>query len=348
MTGKVDDRVAVIVPNYNKAKTLRECLAAVYAQSYPISEVVVVDDASTDGSGDIARDFACTLIEQPNNRGVSAARNAGAAATDADLLFFVDSDIALAPDAVANAVRTLREAADRVMVYGIYDAEPLVDDGPVERYRTLFEHFWRRRAVGRPTATMFSLSLVPRTVFLGVGGLDEQLRHGEDIEFGTRLPAGYRTVMTDAVVGRHDDVDRLLPYLWEQFDRANNPQVLLKTWPRRHVGATGVRTHMMSAAGLLLTAGTLLALAVAALAPWLLVLVPLLLAGFLWANREFLRFAWQRKGVRFAVFAIGMHLLLHAAAGLGSALGLARAGTTILWQAGRRTRVDAHAQEVHL
>jgi hypothetical protein len=330
MAGAAHERVAVIVPNYNKAKTLRLCLDAVYAQAHPVAEVVVVDDASTDGSRDIARDFPCRLIEQPHNRGVSAARNAGATATDAPLLFFVDSDIALAPDAIANAVRTLRAEPDRVMAYGIYDAEPLVDDGPVERYRILFEHFWRRRAAGLRTATMFSLSLIPRDTFLRVGGLDEDLRDGEDLEFGTRLPAGHQAVLTDTVVGRHDDVDRLLPFLWEQFDRANNPAMLRKTWSRRSTGAAGTRMYMLSPAGLLLTAFTMLALAGGVLAPWPLALLPPLLAGFLWVNREFLLFARRRKGIGFAAFAAGMHMLFHASAGLGATLGFLRAAAGAL------------------
>lgn len=330
------DEVAVIVPNYNKAKTLRACLESVYGQTHRPAEVIVVDDASTDASPDIARDFPCTLLTRPVNRGAAAARNAGAGASRAPLLFFLDSDIALAPDAVANAVRILRSDPGIGLVQGIWDAEPLIDDGPVEVYRLLHEHFWRRRTVGRPTATMFSLSLLPRDAFEVAGGLDEELRSGEDVEFGTRLPARYTTVVTDTVIGRADDVDRLLPFLWEQLSRAANADVLLKTWSRRRTGAAGTRMYMMSPAGLLLAMAVGLVLTGGILRPGSLVALPVLLGGFIWVNRDFLRFVRHRRGPRFTAYAAGMHLLFYASAGLGAATGLAIAGVTVLGRTVRR------------
>src|SRR6266545_2048903 len=133
--------IAVIVPNYNKKKTLRACLESVYAQTYAPAEVIVVDDVSTDGSLEIARQFPCAIVEPPRNQGPAGARNLGVASSSAPLLFFLDSDTALATDAIHNAVKAYRETPDCGMVQGIYDKEPLYDDGPVERYRVLCEHF---------------------------------------------------------------------------------------------------------------------------------------------------------------------------------------------------------------
>lgn len=339
MTG-VPEQVAVIVPNYNKGRTLRACLAAVYAQTHPPAEVIVVDDASTDDSREIARDFPCRLIAHPTNRGVSAARNAGAAAATAPLLFFVDSDIALAPDAIGNAVRALRADPELILVQGIYAAEPLIDDGPVEVHRTLFEHYWRRRSVGTRTATMFALSLIPRAAFLATGGQDEELRDGEDVEFGTRLPGHYRTLSTETVLGRHDDVDRLLPMLWEQFSRASNGKVLLKTWSRRDSGATGTRMNMMSPPGLLLAGLSLLTTALGVFLPGLLLLLPPLLVGTVLASHDFLRFVRQRKGTRFTLLAAGIHLLLYLTVTAGAGLGLLRAAVTVAWRTVRPPRPD--------
>src|SRR5690606_35643885 len=160
------------IPNHNKAKTLRACLAAVVAQTHPPAEIIVVDDASTDDSREIIGEFraacrsgigqhfraACRsgigkqlpvrLIGFEVNRGPAAARNAGARAAIGDVLFFLDSDIALAPDAIANALRVLHEHPECAMVQGIYDWQPLVVDSRVEEYKALCEHFWRRRSVG--------------------------------------------------------------------------------------------------------------------------------------------------------------------------------------------------------
>ena len=91
-------RVSVIVPAFNAAPYVGETIASVVAQSLDDWELTVVDDGSTDGSADIAADWArrdarVTLLRQPN-RGVAAARNAGFAASSAaaEYLLFLDAD----------------------------------------------------------------------------------------------------------------------------------------------------------------------------------------------------------------------------------------------------------------
>jgi len=91
-------KVAVVVPNYNSAVLVQRCVAALLAQDPGPGhhlDVVVVDDGSTDGSADaLATRFgdAMALVRLPENRGRSTARNAGATASDADVVVFVDSD----------------------------------------------------------------------------------------------------------------------------------------------------------------------------------------------------------------------------------------------------------------
>lgn len=331
--------VAVIVPNFNKQKVLRACLESVHAQTLPPAEVVVVDDASTDGSREIARASGCTLLELPVNRGPAAARNAGVAATTAPLLFFLDSDNALAPDGLRNAVRVLRAHPDAGVVQGIYDPAPLVDDGPVERFRVAYEHFRRSQA----TATLLSCTLIRREVYERAGGLDEGLRDGEDTDFGGRLPPGWRLVVTPTVVSRADDLDRLPALLRTEFSRATTtPVTVLRAWRRRRGGAAaGTWRQMMSparqsyadqvarlASGLAVL--SLLALPLAVAVPWLLLAPPVSLAVVLLASHEFLRFTYRLRGARFALFAAGMHLLSQLTFVLGCAAGLVRL-------AGRRT-----------
>ncbi|WP_230394140.1 glycosyltransferase 87 family protein [Plantactinospora alkalitolerans] len=360
-------RVSVVIPNYNKEKTLRACLTAVYAQTLPPAEVIVVDDASTDRSRQIAAGFPCTLLAFPANRGVSAARNAGAARATGEVLFFVDSDIALAPDALAAAVGALREHPRCGVVQGIYDLHPLFADGPVESYKTLFEHYWRRRAVGVTSSTMFALTAVPRPVFDAVGGFDERLRDAEDVEFGTRLPASYEIRTSDRVIGRHDDVDRLWPYLSELFRRALTyaGAVVVARWtppampgPRPAVAtsagdplpadgsgsASGPerrdphRIDLGSLAGMLASASAVATLPLAVASPWLLAVPLALLAGFLAADRELLTFALRQRGPGFLLYATLIRFLTHLTEFAGLTLGVARAmarRTSRLWTARR-------------
>jgi GT2 family glycosyltransferase len=333
------DDVAVIVPNYNKRKTLRACLESVYAQTYRPAEVIVVDDVSTDDSLEIAREFPCTIVRSPRNQGPAGARNLGVARSSAPLLFFVDSDTALAPDAIHNAVKEYRETPDCGMVQGIYDIEPLYDDGPVERYRVLCEHFERSRT----TATFLSCTLIPRHVFEEAGGLDERLRDGEDFEFGTRVPARYRLVVATSVVTKADDEDRFWGCLAERFVRSTTlPVIMLRARRLRGEGRVGFQLDMigtgqhkrrkpprLSSAS---ATATFLTLPLAFISPWLLAVPAATLAVFLRRNRMFLGVARRHRGARFALWAAWMQLCFHTAFFLGACVGLLRAA----WVLGRR------------
>src|SRR5690606_20394471 len=177
--------------------------------------------------------------------GSAAARNIGAVEATVPLLFFLDSDTALAPDAIENAVRAYRQTPGAGMVQGVYAPEPLYDDGLVEQYRVAFEHFDRRQS----TATFLSNTLIPKHVFFEAGGLDERLRDGEDFEFGTRVPARYRLVVTEAVVTRADDVDGFWACLWERFVRASTlPVIMMRARRLPRDGERGFRLDMIGPA----------------------------------------------------------------------------------------------------
>ena len=93
---------SVIVPAYQAAGSLGLCLDALNAQTVArdLYEVIVVDDGSTDGTGEIAQQAGARVITQ-RNAGPAAARNAGAAAGRGDLLLFTDADCAPVPGWIA-------------------------------------------------------------------------------------------------------------------------------------------------------------------------------------------------------------------------------------------------------
>ena len=90
--------ISVIVPIYNVAPYLRKCLDSLRGQTLKQIEVIMIDDGSTDGSGRIAEEYVSDgwpvfrLIKHEKNKGLSAARNTGIDAAEADWIMFVDSD----------------------------------------------------------------------------------------------------------------------------------------------------------------------------------------------------------------------------------------------------------------
>ncbi|QWQ41214.1 glycosyltransferase family 2 protein [Streptomyces sp. YPW6] len=308
--------VSVIIPNHNYEKTLRACLVSVYAQTLRPLDVVVVDDASTDSSRDIARAFPCVLVARPENGGVSAARNLGVAASAGQVLFFLDSDIALAPDAIENAVDLLMDDPATGCVHGVLDPEPLFDDGPVEVYHCLHAHFWRRRSAGVVGTAFFALAAIERSVFEATGPFDENLRDSEDVEYSDRLAATHRIRLSERVTGRHDDVDRLLPMLAEQYRRSQLLVPVAAVERRRGGGLRANRTGGVLAAGLVP-----LTLPLALLTPWLLA-VPLACAvAFALADVGLSRFVARRKGWLFLLRFTALHFAVHLALVLGAMTG---------------------------
>src|SRR6266436_3460386 len=102
-------KVTVVIAAYNAEKFIQETLESVAAQSLDKLELIVVDDGSTDSTPDILRAFADRrlIVLRQDNRGVSAARNAGLALARAPYIFFLDADDILLRDALLRMVTTL-------------------------------------------------------------------------------------------------------------------------------------------------------------------------------------------------------------------------------------------------
>ncbi len=112
--------ISIIVPVYNTAPYLEECLDSLLAQSFSDIEIVIVDDGSTDGSGMICDTYAerdeRILVFHTENRGLSAARNLGIDRSHGLWLMFVDSDDWVEPEFCAIPYRAaLENAADLVI-----------------------------------------------------------------------------------------------------------------------------------------------------------------------------------------------------------------------------------------
>lgn len=93
----MEPKISVIVPVYMVEAYVNRCLASLAAQTWPNMEVIVVDDCSPDGSGQIcdswaARDGRFQVIHLPENQGISAARNEGVRLASGAYIAFVDSD----------------------------------------------------------------------------------------------------------------------------------------------------------------------------------------------------------------------------------------------------------------
>ena len=117
--------VSIIVPVYNAALYLERCMASLLGQTYGNTEILLIDDGSTDGSGGICDDFAGRYgkvrVFHTSNAGVSSARNLGLEECGGTYLTFVDADDVLAEDMLEHLVRMIEEENGDVAGCGYFE-----------------------------------------------------------------------------------------------------------------------------------------------------------------------------------------------------------------------------------
>jgi len=169
-----DPSIAVIIPVRNGAVHLRETIECVFAQGYPNVEVVVVDDGSTDSSGELARSMACCRVLETPGIGPAGARNLAIRSSQSDLLMFLDADDLLGVDAFRASVDALLQQPNAGFAQGYVQNFVARADGTLN----IFTRPYRYINVGS--------GLWRRSVFERIGLFDESLRFCEDLDFFMR------------------------------------------------------------------------------------------------------------------------------------------------------------------
>src|SRR5262245_24077414 len=300
--------VSIIVPVYNNAGDLRECLGAIMASAFVDKEIIVVDDGSTDETPSTIINLGLTLLRLSENSGVAAARNYGASHARGEILFFVDADVVIHPDAIDKVVNAFRQNPGLAAVFGSYDAQPRAK-GTVSQYRNLLHHFVHQQG-NREAATFWAgCGAVRRTVFEDIGGFDQKrFRYSsiEDIELGYRLRrAGFRILLDKSLQGTHlkrwtllsfiktDIVRRAIPWSWLIVETKTLPNDLNLSWDQR-------------ASFALVASGC----ALLALCPFHTGAIAIAAAAYvsvLILNRRMYYFFFRQRGLSFALSCIPLH-----------------------------------------
>jgi glycosyltransferase involved in cell wall biosynthesis len=201
--------LSVIVPAFNGTGVLPASLAALEASDLPREfwELVVVDDASTDGTAGLAAGHADTVVRLgPRPSGPSYARNRGAEVARGDVLVFVDADVCVHPDTLRRFAWLFLDHPDVAAAFGSYDDAPPAP-GLVSRYRNLLHHYVHQQSAGDAETFWAGCGAVRRQVFLDVGMYNEwhfSRPQIEDIELGHRLrDHGHRIVLRPEIQAAH-------------------------------------------------------------------------------------------------------------------------------------------------
>ena len=214
------ERVSVVIPTYQRAALLPRALESVRRQTRVADEVIVVDDGSTDGTGELLRDrFPEVRYLRQENAGVSAARNLGIRAARGRWIALLDSDDAWRPAKLERQLAALTAAPENRVCH---TDELWIRDGRrvnpgrrhVKRGGRIFRHCLPLCAIS-PSAAM-----IRRDLFDEIGLFDEEMPACEDYDLWLRITAREPVLLVDEpLVEKHGGHPDQLSRTIEGLDR---------------------------------------------------------------------------------------------------------------------------------
>ena len=205
--------VSVIIPLYNREKTIQRAVDSVLNQTYTNIEVIVVDDGSTDDSVKMLHKYVddnrVKVFCQPQNKGANAARNRGIREARGEYIAFHDSDDAWLPDKLEKQIRCM----ERDEFYVSFCAFKRHYEGAVQivpniseqlSCESIRERLRRGNIVGTPTLVLH------KSVVSAVGVFDEEMPRLQDYEYMIRIVKKYDVCFVNEVLVNEYELDRCI------------------------------------------------------------------------------------------------------------------------------------------
>jgi glycosyltransferase involved in cell wall biosynthesis len=214
-------RFSIVITFHNQRRFINEALDSALSQGNKDCEVIGVDDASTDGSQDILKQYSASirLVCLEKNGGACAARNRGAALATGEYLIFLDGDDAFLPWALKVYEQIVNAKKPRMILASMRWFEgtmPPAGETPREMSIVEYQDYFRRDRGFGHSASAF---IVARQAFEEVHGWLEGFFPLEDVELALRLGAAGRTIqILDPPTIHHrahaqNSVNNILPFL---------------------------------------------------------------------------------------------------------------------------------------
>ncbi|MCP4753798.1 MAG: mycofactocin system glycosyltransferase [Proteobacteria bacterium] len=231
--------VSIIIPIRNRPDEIRACLGSLEQLDYPGDklEIIVVDDASIDHTPEVVKEFPVDLIQLEENRQASYCRNLAARKASGEVLAFIDSDCTASPSWLRELLPAFRDPSVGA-VGGLVDSG--FDEKALDRYEkaksslNMGKRFMRTQKNDRFFYVPSCNLLVRKTVFFELGGFNEDLTVGEDVDFCWRMQDAGR-VLEYQPLGRvyHKHRNRLGDFCRRRFDYGGSEPLLHKLHPAR-------------------------------------------------------------------------------------------------------------------
>lgn len=153
--------IAVIIPAYNYARYLDDCVQSVLDQTHKADEIIVVDDESTDNTKEVCDKYPVKYIWQ-KNKGLSGARNTGIREATSQFILCLDADDMLRPDSIKEYLELADENTIAQLGVTLFGAQTATHRPPGANYESM-----------KRTNSVYCNSVFPKSLWEKVGGYDE-------------------------------------------------------------------------------------------------------------------------------------------------------------------------------
>jgi glycosyltransferase involved in cell wall biosynthesis len=309
-----------VIPVHDGEETIGDALAALCRSCYRDMEVIVVDDGSRDRSAAIAGTFPVAVERLSRNRGPAGARNHGTRIARGELLLFLDADVIVEPDTVERMVAALDAEPDAAALFCSFGTSTAPGNF-VSDYKNLLHHHTHQHARRDAATFCAGFGAIHRDELRRAGGFDPRLRFLEDIDLGYRLHrSGRRIVLDPSIQVTHAKRYSLLSLVRSDLGGRAIPWTRLML--RHRVFRSDLNTRGGNVASVVLAWLVPLGLAVGA-PVGRRVLVPASALGLVLANRSFIRFLRDERGLSFAAASLPILWLGYLYSGAGFGAGIA-------------------------
>lgn len=214
---------SIIIPVYNGERTLQDTLRSVKQLAEVPFELIVVDDASTDGTAALAQREGATVVQHETNQGPATARNRGAEAAQNEILVFTDSDVLVPKRMLQRLSQHFRKPAVSA-VQGVFsDVCPYANF--FSQYKNLYNRYVLLSLPDWIDTTFTSITAVRREAFLASGGFDQNIRTAsvEDRTLGRNLKKkGFKIYLDRSLEVIHNKKLTCWGFLKNQFRRSRD------------------------------------------------------------------------------------------------------------------------------
>jgi glycosyltransferase involved in cell wall biosynthesis len=324
MTEQNKVTISAIVPVHKGGEDFKQCMASLRQATPAPDEIIVVADGDTADDAQVAETYGAQVMRVAVAQGPAQARNLGASKAHGDILFFVDADVAIATDALAQLVTIFAGDPAVAAIFGSYDDAPAAPNF-LSQYKNLMHHYVHQ--TGRAEASTFwsGCGAVRRKVFQSLGGFSSDYRRPciEDIELGYRMKqAGHRIQLCKQLQGKHLKRWDAVSLVRTDFFQRALPWSDLILRDRQMIN--DLNLGGASRASVMLVYALLATLLGALLWPSFFGITAILIFLLMMLNAPIYAFFQQKRGLGFSMLVVPWHWFYYFYSGLALMIGIVR------------------------